>query len=79
MGVPQEDSTPEAVPTLFKNITISGGVAPARAYIEDLLPDVLAGRIEPGLVFDRITRLAGVPDGYRAMNERRAIKALIEL
>lgn len=78
VGVPQETSIPDAVPTLFNNITISGGVAPARAYIGDLLPDVLAGRIEPGRVFDRVTGLDGVPEGYRAMNDRKALKVMIE-
>jgi hypothetical protein len=52
--------------------------SPARAYIEELLPDVLEGRIEPGRVFDRVARLDEVPDGYKAMNEREAIKVLIE-
>ena len=52
--------------------------APARAYIEELFPDVLEGRIEPGRVFDRAARLDDVPDGYRAMNSREAIKVLIE-
>jgi threonine dehydrogenase-like Zn-dependent dehydrogenase len=42
------------------------------------LPDVLEGRIEPGRVFDWVGRLDQVPDGYRAMNDREAIKALIE-
>lgn len=79
VGVPQADTIPGAVPTLFNNITISGGVAPVRAYIEELLPDVLEGRIEPGRVFDRIGRLDDVPNGYRAMNERQAIKVRIEL
>lgn len=37
----------------LRNITVTGGVAPARAYIEELLPDILEGRIEPGRVFDR--------------------------
>ena len=50
----------------------------ARAYIEQLLPDVLDGRIEPGRVFDRIARLDEVPEGYREMNERDAIKVMIE-
>lgn len=77
VGVPQSPTIPEAVPTLFKNITISGGVAPARAYLEELLPDVLEGRIEPGRVFDRVATLDQVPDGYRAMNDREAIKVLI--
>ena len=62
----------------FGNITISGGPAPARAYIEELLPDVLEGRIEPGRVFDRTVDLDGVPDGYRAMDERESIKVMIE-
>ncbi len=79
VGVPQEASIPDAVPTLFRNVTISGGVAPARAYIEDLLPDVLEGRIEPGRVFDQVTNLDGVPEGYRAMNDREAIKVMVEL
>jgi threonine dehydrogenase-like Zn-dependent dehydrogenase len=78
VGVPQETSVPEAVSTFFNNVTVGGGVAPARAYIEELLPDVLDGRIEPGRVFDRVGRLDEVPDGYRAMNERAAIKVLIE-
>jgi len=57
---------------------IAGGPAPARAYIEGLLPDVLEGKIEPGKVFDRTTDLSGVPDGYRAMNDREALKVMIE-
>jgi hypothetical protein len=65
-------------PTFYNNVTIAGGPAPARAYIEDLLPDVLEGRIEPGRIFDWVARLDKVPDGYRAMNEREAIKVLIE-
>jgi threonine dehydrogenase-like Zn-dependent dehydrogenase len=79
VGVPQEESIPEAVRTFFDNITIAGGPAPARAYIEELLPDVLEGRIEPGRVFDRVGPLDDVPDGYRAMNDREALKVLIEL
>jgi threonine dehydrogenase-like Zn-dependent dehydrogenase len=79
VGVPQEESIPEGVSTFFGNVTIAGGPAPARAYIEGLLPDVLEGRIEPGRVFDRAGPLDEVPDGYRAMNDREALKVLIEL
>jgi threonine dehydrogenase-like Zn-dependent dehydrogenase len=79
VGIPQEDSIPRAVETFFDNITISGGPASARAYIEELMPDVLDGRIEPGRVFDRAAPLDEVPDGYRAMNDREALKVLIEL
>jgi hypothetical protein len=78
VGVPQEETMPEAVATFFDNVTIAGGPAPVRAYVEELLPDVLEGRIEPGRVFDRVIGLEEVPDGYRAMNEREAIKVLIE-
>ena len=78
VGVPQDAAVPEAVPTFFKNVTIAGGPAPARAYIEELMPDVLEGRITPGRVFDRVTSLDGVPDGYRAMDAREAIKVMIE-
>ena len=57
---------------------MSGGPAPARAYIEELLPDILEGKIEPGRVFDRVVGLDGVPEGYRAMNEREAIKVMVQ-
>ncbi len=77
VGVPQDEKIPAAQPTFYNNVTIAGGPAPVRAYIEELLPDVLEGRIEPGRVFDRVTDLDGVPDGYRAMNERESIKVMI--
>jgi len=78
VGVPQDETMPASRPVFYNNVTVSGGPAPARAYIEELLSDVLEGRIEPGRVFDRVVRLDEVPDGYRAMNEREAIKVLIE-
>jgi len=78
VGVPQEETIPAAQPTFFGNVTVSGGPAPARAYVEELLPDVLEGRIEPGRVFDRTATLDEVPDGYRAMNDREAIKVMVE-
>ena len=77
VGVPQDESIPAALPRFYNNVTVSGGPAPARAYIEELLPDVLEGRIEPGRVFDRVVSLDEVPDGYRAMNEREAIKVMV--
>src|SRR5207247_10415828 len=43
VGLPQDESIPEGTTTFFENVTISGGPAPARAYIEGLLPDVLEG------------------------------------
>jgi hypothetical protein len=76
VGVPHYEAIP-AVPTFFKNVIVGGGPAPVRAYIEELLPDVLSGRIQPGRVFDRHIGLADVPEGYRAMDERASIKVLI--
>jgi threonine dehydrogenase-like Zn-dependent dehydrogenase len=78
VGVPQDEAMPASLPAFFNNVTIAGGPAPARAYIEELLPDVLEGRIEPGRVFDRTVPLDEVPDGYRAMDEREAIKVMVE-
>jgi threonine dehydrogenase-like Zn-dependent dehydrogenase len=78
VGVPQGETMPASLPAFYGNITVSGGPAPVRAYIEELLPDVLEGRIEPGRVFDRVISLDEVPDGYRAMNERESIKVMVE-
>jgi hypothetical protein len=77
VGVPQDREIPGSSSAFNKNVAITGGVAPVRAYIEELLPDVLEGRIEPGRVFDRTIGLDEVPDGYRAMNDREALKVLI--
>jgi threonine dehydrogenase-like Zn-dependent dehydrogenase len=78
VGVPEHDMTATSV-AFWKNASIAGGPAPVRAYFEELLPDVLEGRIDPGRVFDRTGSLDEVPDGYRAMNEREVLKFQIEL
>jgi threonine dehydrogenase-like Zn-dependent dehydrogenase len=77
VGVPQHSAMPGAEPSFYGNITVGGGPAPVRAYIDDLLPDVLEGRIDPGRVFDRVIGLDEVPDAYRAMNDREAIKVMV--
>jgi len=77
VGVPQEGKLPRANDMFFRNIAVRGGVAPARAYIPELLPDVLEGRVEPGKVFDSVIGIDAVPEGYRAMNDRETIKALV--
>ena len=56
---------------------MGGGPAPVRAYMEELLPEVLEGRIERGRVLDRVVGLDGVPDGYRAMDDRESIKVMV--
>src|SRR5919205_316093 len=77
VGVPHYPAVPQAAPLFYKNVKVGGGPAPVRAYIDELLPDILDGRIEPGRVFDRTVGLDGVPDGYRAMNDRESIKVLV--
>jgi threonine dehydrogenase-like Zn-dependent dehydrogenase len=78
VGVPQYEEAPIGFGSLFRhNVRLAGGPAPVRAYIEELMPDILDGTIEPGKVFDTTTDLDGVPDGYRAMADREALKVLI--
>ncbi len=77
VGAPQYPDVPADFGVFFRNITLTGGVAPARAYIDELLPDVLDGTIEPGKVFDRTVDLDGVPGGYQAMADRAALKVMI--
>src|SRR5687767_7066583 len=62
-----------------QNVIVGGGPAPTRAYIEEVLPDIMEGRNEPGLVFDRTKDLDDVPQGYLAMSDREALKMLIPL
>ncbi len=77
VGVPHGVELP--VRRMFqRNVGLAGGMAPTRRYVPELLELVLAGRIEPGLVFDSSLPLDEVAEGYRAMDERRAIKVLIE-
>jgi threonine dehydrogenase-like Zn-dependent dehydrogenase len=59
------------------NIGLAGGMAPTRKYMPELLERVLAGGIDPGLVFDLTVSLDDVAEGYRAMDERRAVKVLV--
>jgi threonine dehydrogenase-like Zn-dependent dehydrogenase len=77
VGVPQAEKLPASQPAFYSNVTVGGGPAPVRAYIEELLPDILEGRIEPGKVFDQTVGLDGVPDGYRAMADRESIKVMV--
>ena len=78
VGVPQSLDMPGGQASFFANVMVGGGPAPVRAYIEELLPDILDGTIDPGRVFDRSVGLDGVPDGYRAMNEREALKVMVK-
>lgn len=77
VGVPQDPAMPGSQTAFYHNVTVGGGPAPVRAYIPELLPDILEGRIQPGRVFDRVVDLDGVPGGYRDMNDRKALKVMV--
>jgi threonine dehydrogenase-like Zn-dependent dehydrogenase len=77
VGVPHGVELP--VRRMFqKNIGLAGGMAPVRKYLPELLQLVVDGTINPGLVFDLTLPLDDVAEGYRAMDERRAIKVLLQ-
>jgi len=77
VGVPHGVKLP--VERMFgKNVGLAGGVAPVRRYLPDLLDLVTSGAVNPGLVFDSVMPLTDVAEGYKAMDERRAIKVLLQ-
>jgi threonine dehydrogenase-like Zn-dependent dehydrogenase len=61
----------------YSHVGLRGGPAPVRRFLPDLIDRVLDGRIDPGKVFDLTLSLDEVAEGYRAMDERRTIKALL--
>jgi threonine dehydrogenase-like Zn-dependent dehydrogenase len=78
VGIPQYEDAPVGFGSLFgKNVTLTGGPAPVRAYLEAAIPQVLAGDIDPGKVFDRTVSLDDAADGYRAMDAREALKVML--
>lgn len=78
VGVPQYEDAPVGFGSLFgHNITLTGGPAPVRAYIEQLLPAVLDRTVNPGKVFDRTVSLDQTPLGYAAMDDREALKVMV--
>ena len=78
VGVPQGVSF-DGQRLFFKQQRMLGGPAPVRRFLPDLMDRVLAGKIQPGKVFDLVLPIAQVADGYKAMDERRAIKTLLRV
>jgi threonine dehydrogenase-like Zn-dependent dehydrogenase len=77
VGVPHGIELP--VRAMFgRNVGVAGGMAPVRKYLPDLLERTLSGRIDPSPVFDMTLPLEEVAEGYRAMDERRAIKVMLQ-
>lgn len=62
----------------FSHVHLHGGPAPVRRYLPELIRLVLDGEVDPGKVFDLTLPLERVAEGCRAMDERRAIKALLQ-
>jgi alcohol dehydrogenase len=81
VGVPHgvEDAGVPIFDMFGDNVTLAGGVAPVRAYAEDLMADVLQGTLDPSPIFTKTVDLEAIADGYRAMDEREAIKVLVEV
>jgi threonine dehydrogenase-like Zn-dependent dehydrogenase len=78
VGVPHGVELP--VRRMFsKNVGLAGGVAPVRRYLPELLELVTSGTVDPGIVFDLTLPLDKVAEGYRAMDERTAIKTYLEI
>jgi hypothetical protein len=77
VGVPAGGSELPIRRLFSSNVSVGGGVAPVRAYIPELLEDVLSGAIDPGRVFDLVLPLEQTPEAYAAMDERRSIKTML--
>lgn len=76
VGVPH-DALLDLQSVFFTLVRLHGGPAPVRRYLPNLIKLVLDGKINPGKVFDLVLPLDQVAEGYRAMDERRAIKTLL--
>ena len=77
VGVPHVSEMIDMGRMFRHNIALHGGVAPVRAYLPDLLADVIGGKIDPSPVLDKTVNLDGVPEGYAAMDGREAIKVMV--
>lgn len=77
VGVPHDANQPTGA-MFRRNITLAGGMAPVRKYLPDLIELVTSGAIDPSPIFDLTLPMSEAAEGYRAMDERRAIKVLLE-
>jgi threonine dehydrogenase-like Zn-dependent dehydrogenase len=77
VGVPHNVKTVPISTIFYSHLSLRGGPAPVRAYLPQLIASLETGRIDPSPVFDLALPLGKVAEGYAAMDERRAIKALL--
>ncbi|RUT04277.1 hypothetical protein DSM106972_045050 [Dulcicalothrix desertica PCC 7102] len=78
VGVPHGSGSINLSRMFMSNIALYSGVAPARAYIPELLKDTVAGKLDSSAVLDITVDLNGVPSGYAAMDNREAIKIMVQ-
>jgi threonine dehydrogenase-like Zn-dependent dehydrogenase len=78
VGVPHE-VTLDGEALFFSHVHLHGGPAPVRQYLPDLISRILDRRIDPGKVFDLVLPLDQAAEAYAAMDERRAIKVLLQV
>lgn len=76
VGVSHDVSLP-GEQLFFSHVGLLGGPAPVREYLPDLIDRIMRRAIDPGRVFDLTLPLAEAAEAYQAMDERRAIKALL--
>jgi threonine dehydrogenase-like Zn-dependent dehydrogenase len=79
MGLPHTDAPLDLMHVLFKNINLRGGATPVRAYLPDLVQTVLQGKLNPSPLLDTTVDLDGVPEGYNMMDERKALKVMVQV
>ncbi|TGV66578.1 IMP dehydrogenase, partial [Mesorhizobium sp. M00.F.Ca.ET.158.01.1.1] len=78
VGVPHQVQL-DGQQLFFAHVHLHGGPAPVRRYLPELIALVTEGKINPGKVFDLVLPLEQVAEGYKAMDERRAIKTLLQV
>ncbi|GCF15940.1 IMP dehydrogenase [Haloarcula mannanilytica] len=79
VGVPHLESAGFVEQLFFKNASYTGGPAAVRNYAEELMEDVLQGTLDPSPIFTKTVDLDGVSEGYEAMDDREAIKVMVDL
>lgn len=79
VGVPHLESADFVEQLFFKNASYTGGPAAVRNYAEELMEDVLQGTLDPSPIFTKTVDLDGIPEGYEAMDDREAIKVMVNL
>ena len=79
VGVPHLVESLDLGALFGRNISVAGGIAPARAYLPELLTDVALGSVDASSVLDSTVDLDGLPDGYVAMDARKSIKVRVDV